>query len=453
MDALSDMRGLIELLEDRGDLLRIKKRVSAKFELAAIIKKVQDTTGQAVLFEDVDGKMGAVANLYGGRDKLANLFDVSPEEVAFTLGDRGAGAPVKPVVSSERVEPFKVYREKPNIGELLPVPFSYEKDAAPFFTSPVVVAKDPDTGLYNTSIHRIQLKEGNRLGIQMVPNHHLSLIQEKCEQRGMPLEVAILDGTDPYLFIASTSRVPMDADEYEYAGTLKGKPLELVKCLTVDLEVPANTEIVMEGVIPPGVREPEGPMAEVLEYYGGESPKQVIEVKALYHRENPIFQTILGGTIEEHALLGVPTEADLLIRLKRVCPLVKNVRMLPFIFRCVVQVEDIPLRMRGISKNTLTMALSHPWTKMAVIINDDVDIDDPNDILWAINTRVDYDNDILLVKGAAALNLDPFIKESGDTLTKIGFDATIDPLMQEKFARRRTVGLEKVDLSELTGSA
>lgn len=451
MEALSDMRGLIELLEDRGDLLRIKKRVSARFELAAIIKKVQDTTGQAVLFEDVDGKMGAVANLYGGRDKIANLFGVSPEEVAFTLGDQGAGTPVRPVVSSEKAKPFKVYREKPNIEELLPVPFNYEKDAAPFFTSAVVVAKDPDTGLYNTSIHRIQLKEGNRLGILMVPNHHLSLIQEKCEQRGMPLEVAILVGTDPYLFIASTSRVPMDADEYEYAGTLKGKPLELVKCLTVNLEVPASTEIVMEGVIPPGVREPEGPMAEVMEYYGGESPKQVIEVKALYHREDPIFQTILGGTIEEHALLGVPMEADLLIRLKQVCPLVKKVYILPFIFRCVVQIADVPLSMRGITKTVLTSVLSHPWIKLAIIVNDDVDIDDPNDILWAINTRVDYDNDLLLIKGAMVLNLDPFVKEPGDTLTKIGIDATIDPLMQEKFARRRTVGLEKVDLSELTG--
>jgi 2,5-furandicarboxylate decarboxylase 1 len=453
MEALSDMRALMELLEDRGELVRVRKRVSAKYELAAIVKKVQDSTGQAIFFEDVDGKMKAVANLYGGRDKIGSIFGVGPDETASTLAERGAGSPLKPVILSERPKAYDVFREKPDIGALLPVPWNWEKDAAPFFTSAVVVVKDPDTGIYNTSIHRIQLNEGNKLGIQLVPNQHLTLIQEKCEQRGVPLEVAILDGTDPYLFIASTSKIPMDADEYEYAGALKGKPLELVRCHTVNLEVPANTEIVMEGVIPPGVREPEGPMAEVLEYYGGESPKQIVEVSALYHREDPIFQTILGGTIEEHAMLGVPTEADLLERLKRICPLVKKVTLLPFIFRCVVQVGDIPVGMRGVAKNVLTTALSHPWIKMAVIVNEDVDIEDAGDLLWAINTRVDYGKDIVLIHGAAALNLDPMTSGPGDTIVKIGFDATVDPLLKDNFLRRQVVGLDEVDLTELTDAA
>lgn len=452
MEALSDMRGLIELLEDRGDLVRIKKRVSARYELAAIVKKIQDTSGKAVLFEDVDGKMSAAANLYGGRDKIGNIFGVAPQETAATLARRGGGPLIKPVVSSHGATPFKAHHEKPDIGRLLPVPWNYEKDIAPFFTSSVVVAKDPDTGIYNTSIHRIQLNEGNRLGIQLVPNQHLTLIQEKCERRGIPLEVAVLNGVDPYLFMASTSKIPMDMDEYEYAGALKGRPLELVRCLTVDLDVPTNTEIVMEGVIPPGMREPEGPMAEVMEYYGGESPKQVIEVKTLYFKERPIFQTILGGTIEEHALLGVPMEAGLMERLKQVCPLVRNVSMLPFIFRCVVQVADIPPNMRGITKNLLGVALSHPWTKLAIIVNEDVDINDPGDLLWALNTRVDYSKDLLLIDGTVALNLDPFVNRPGDTFARIGIDATVDPFLKEKFERRQVVGLEKVNLASLSGS-
>jgi 2,5-furandicarboxylate decarboxylase 1 len=365
------------------------------------------------------------------------------------LARQGEGPPIKPVISSTGAEKYEFYQENPDIGRLLPVPLNYEKDVAPFLTSAVVVAKDPDTGIYNTSIHRIQLKEGNRHGIQLVPHQHLTQIQEKCESKGAPLEVAILDGTDPYLFIASTSKIPMDVDEYEYAGALKGRPLELIKCRTVDLEVPANTEIVMEGVIPPGVRESEGPMAEVLEYYGGESPKQVIDVKAIYHREAPIFQTILGGTIEEHALLGVPLEAELLVKLKRICPLVKDVSLLPFIFRCVVQVGDIPVNMRGVTKNVLSSILSHPWTKMAIIVNDDIDINDPEDLLWALNTRVDYDRDLIFIKGAAALGLDPYVEEPGDTLTKVGIDATIDPRMQEKFERRKVIGLDDINLAEL----
>jgi 2,5-furandicarboxylate decarboxylase 1 len=335
-----------------------------------------------------------------------------------------------------------------NIGEILPISYQYTGDAAPFINSAVVMVKDPKTRTYNASFNRMQLHGGNRLGIQLVINMDLFFIQKEAEKRGEPVEIAALISPDPYLFLAAATRLPRELDEIEYAGALAGSPVEMVPCRTVDLEVPASAEIVLEGRIPPNTYVDEGPMGEVLQYYGSTSPKPVFEVTAITHRKNPILEALLTGTIEDHVLCGVPMEAEMLPILQRVAPCVRNMSVLPFFLIAVIEVEDIEPTQRGIGKNIAMAALSHPWIKIAVVVNSDVNIYDMEDVFWAIATRVDFDRDIVRVPDTFGFPLDE-MKETRDApITRVGIDATVDPLKKKRFERARPRGYEEIRLKD-----
>ena len=453
MVRIEDMRGFIRELERRGRLVRVKRPVSTKFELAAVLKKVQDTTGQAVLFERMDDKSACVGNLYGGRDKLGVLLGVREEGVTERFMELSSRRPLPPVsVKKKSPSQERVHRRFQNISEIVPVPYHYARDAAPFLTAAMVACQDPETKKYNLSINRMQLRPGRRLGIQLVINMDIWNIQRRCEEKGRELPVAILVGPDPYTYLAACTRVPPEMDEYEFAGALKGEPVELIDCLSIPLKVPATAEVVLEGVIPPGVREPEGPMGEVLQYYGAVSDKHVVDVKLITTRNRPIFQTILSGSIEEHTLIGIPMEAELLPMLRRVSPLVKGINLLPFFLNCFISVGDIPDTQRGLAKNIILAALSHPWLKCVIVVNDDVDIYNPADVFWALATRVNFDKDIVLVKDTHGFPLDEMKADRKDTITRIGIDATVEPYHRSRFERRDVVGYDKIDLKGYLGA-
>lgn len=453
MAKIEDMRGFMRELKRRGKLVRVKRPVATKFELAAILKKVQDTTGCAVLFEKVDGKSACVGNLYGGRDKFGVLLEVEPEEVTEKFMELSSRKPLSPVsVKGKSPSQERVYKRFQDISEIVSIPFHYAKDAAPLLAAAMVVCQDPETKKYNLSINRMQLRSDKRLGIQLVINMDIWNIQRRCEERGKALPLAILVGPDPYTYLAACARVPPGMDEYEFAGALKGEPIKLIDCLSVPLKIPATAEMVLEGVIPPGAREPEGPMGEVLQYYGAVSDKHVVDIKLITTRDRPIFQTILSGSIEEHTLLGIPLEAELLPILRKVSPLVKSINLLPFFLNCSISVGDIPDTMRGLGKNIILAALSHPWLKCVVVVNDDVDIYSPSDLFWALATRVNFDKDLVLVKDTHGFPLDEMKTDRKETITRIGIDATVEPYHRSRFERRNVVGYDKIDLKDYLGA-
>lgn len=446
---LRDIRGLIDFFDQSGDLVRVKRPVHREGELAAVMKRVQTELKKAVLFENVKGTdFMVVGNLYGGRDKLARIFGVPEQEVVKEWIRSRESKPIKPVAVSSAPCQEVVHERNINIGEILPIPYQYRGDAAPFINSAVVVVKDPKTKTYNASFNRMQVREGNRLGIQLVINMDLFFIQKEAEKRGEPVEIAALISPDPYLLLAAATRLPRELDEIEYAGALAGSPVEMAPCRTVDLEVPASAEIVLEGKIPPNTYVEEGPMGEVLQYYGSTSPKPIFEVTAITHRKKPILEALLTGTIEDHVLCGVPMEAEMLPILQRVAPCVRNMSVLPFFLVAVIEVEDLEPTQRGIGKNIAMAALSHPWIKIAVVVNRDVNIYDMEDVFWAIATRVDFDRDVIRVPDTFGFPLDEMKKTRDAPITRVGIDATVDPLEKKRFERARPRGYEEIKLKD-----
>jgi 2,5-furandicarboxylate decarboxylase 1 len=455
MPAIKTMRDLLQRLETRGDLVRVKKNVSPLFEQAAITKKIMDTTGQTVLFEDVGHKnFKMVGNVYGGRGKFATLFNVAESEVRPCFEKLSECKPIPPHIVKRASVQEVVHKGKPNVTEVLPVPWQYEKDRSRFITGGLIVARDPDTGVHNVSFQRLMVHRDNILGIQIVPRMDLDFIYKHAQARKEPLEVAVVIGGSPWFFLAASTHIPLDADEFDFAGGLQGSPLDLVACKTVDLLVPSSAEIVIEGRILPDTLWDEGPMGEVHGYYGMEFPKPIIEVSAITHRHDPIFHTILSGAPEEHCPLALPIEATILKTMRRIHKDTMDINMMPSLYRCVASVRNLPDY--GVAENLLRAMLGHPWVFLAILVNDDIDIHNPIDVFWAITTRTNPDADIFVEQFSTDTKTDnrgipptPTKRPLDGVRHRTGINAAIDDKTMKNFERSnlkdyRTLDLEKI---------
>ena len=290
---ITSMRQWLEVLAEEKLLKVVHRKVSLQYELAAVGKRAD---GQwAVQFDHPDDlDMPVVTGIAGSRALIAGDMGVPLPCISehfshaqahpspCTIVDR---APVKAVITT-RVD-----------LDRSPIPVHHEKDSGRFITAGLLVSKDAATGARNVSIHRLQVLGPDRLGVMILPRHLFHLYRA-AEHAKKALEVAVVIGVDPLLLLSSQAVVPLGFDEFTIASTLYGEPLKLVKCETVDLEVPAEAEIVLEGRILPGVRETEGPFGEYPKTYGPASPKPVIELTALTTRKNPIYHTIVPATLE-----------------------------------------------------------------------------------------------------------------------------------------------------------
>jgi 2,5-furandicarboxylate decarboxylase 1 len=270
-----------------------------------------------------------------------------------------------------------------------------------------------------------------------------------AEQAGEALEIALVIGVHPACILASQAIAALDEDEMKIAGALLGRPVEMVKCRTNRVRVPAHAEIVIEGRILPKVREPEGPFGEFPQYYGSRANREVIQVDAITHRSKPIFHTIVGGGMEHLLLGGTPREASLLEHLQRSFASVRDVRLTrggTCRYHLVVKIDKAS---DGEPKNIIMGAFGgHYDVKQVVVIDMDVDIDNPNEIEWAVATRFQADRDLVIVSGAQGSKLDP---SSQDGISaKMGIDAT-KPISTEPmvFKRIHVRGVENVDLGRM----
>jgi 2,5-furandicarboxylate decarboxylase 1 len=284
----------------------------------------------------------------------------------------------------------------------------------------------------------------NRLGVLLLPRH-AHMFFEMAEQGGRPLEAAIVIGVDPLTLLASQAIAPIDVDELEIAGALHRRPLSVVKCLTSDLRVPADAEIVIEGRLLPGVRELEGPFGEFPQYYGERGERHVMEVDAIAHRTDAIFHTIVGGGLE-HLLLGaIPREATLLAHLQRSFPNVRDVHLSrggACRYHLYVQIRK---RQEGEAKNIMLGAFAgHYDVKHVIVVDEDVDIHNPAEVEWAVATRFQADRDLVVVSESQGSKLDPSTRKGVGA--KMGLDAT-KPLSADEmtFKRIRVPGEENVD--------
>jgi 2,5-furandicarboxylate decarboxylase 1 len=443
------LRDWLDHLAARDRLAVIRPGIGLRFDLAAIAKRLDGS--KATVFPAPGGHaLPVVSGLVSNRDWIADAMGVEPGEVLR----RFQHATLNPLpwreVKSAPVQQ-RVHRQI-DLQTLLPLPTHNEFDSGPYITAGLLIARNPRTGVQNVAIHRLQLSGPNRLGALLLPRH-TNLYFEAAEQRGQPLPVAIVIGVDPLTLLASQAVVPVDHDELEIAGALQGHPLEVVKCLTSEVRVPAAAEIVIEGRLLPNVREPEGPFGEFPQYYGERADRHVIEVDAVTLREDTIFHTIVGGGLE-HLLLGaIPREASLLAHLQRSFPGVRDVH-LPRGGACRYHLHvQLKQRNEGEAKNVILGAFAgHYDIKQVVVVDEDVNIHDPAEVEWAVATRCQSDRDLVIIANAQGSKLDPSTRDGVGA--KLGIDATIPldaPAM--RYRRIRVPGEDEVDLAKAIDAA
>lgn len=443
------LRSWLRTLENNGKLKTVSKEVDSRFEVAAIAKKL--SPDYCVKFKSIKGHtVPVVSGLASTREDFAKSLGMTvPEMMA-----RFHQALEKPldceIVSREKcaIKERIIKGDNIDLERILPACVHHEKDAGKFLTAAMLITKDPETGVRNVAIHRHQLKGGNKLGALLLPRHTWSLYN-KAETQGKPLEVALVIGCHPALLLSSQATTRLGVDEFEIAGALVGEPVKMVKCETVDLEVPVECEFVLEGRILPDVRELEGPFGEYPRTYGPESKKHVLEISCVTHRAQPIYHTIVPATTE-HLLLGaIPREAVMTQLIRQAGPTVLAVNLTPAggcRYHCVIQIDQ---RNPGEAKNAMFAAFtSSTEVKHVVVVDKDVDPFDPFDVEWAISTRCQAGRDVFIVKEAMGNKLDP--SSDNGVSDKMGIDATIPwkTTDREHFSKMIIPGLETYDLKD-----
>jgi 2,5-furandicarboxylate decarboxylase 1 len=442
---ICSLRDWLDHLAARGRLTVLDPGAGLRFELAAVAKRLDGL--RATLFPRPGGHpIPVVSGLISDRGWMAEAMGVEPGDVLANF-QHAALHPIAWRETSSGPAQEIVHRQV-DLERLLPLPTHNEHDSGPYVTAGLMITRNPRTGKQNVSIHRCQVSGPNRLGVLLLPRH-AHMFFEMAEERGAPLAAAIVVGVDPLTLLASQAIAPIDVDELEIAGALHRRPLCVVKCLTNDLRVPAEAEIVIEGCFLPGVREPEGPFGEFPQYYGERAQRHVMEIDAVTHRKDAMFHTIVGGGLE-HLLLGaIPREATLLSHLQRSFPNVRDVHLAPggaCRYHLYVQIHK---RQEGEAKNIMLGAFAgHYDVKHVIVVDEDVDIRNPNEVEWAVATRFQADRDLVIVAESQGSKLDPSTRDGVGA--KMGLDAT-KPLhaAEMTFKRIRVPGEENVDVAAL----
>jgi 2,5-furandicarboxylate decarboxylase 1 len=443
------LRDWLDHLAARERLAVIKPNVDLRFELAAFAKRLDGL--RATLFPRPGGHpIPVVSGLTSNRGWMAEAMAVEPHELLA----RFQGAALNPLpwheVANAPVQ--EVVHRKVDLLKQLPVPTHNEHDGGPYISAGLLIARNPKTGKQNVTIHRCQVTGPDRLGVLLLPRHTHTFFQ-MAEEAGHPLEVAIAIGVDPLTLLASQAIVPIDHDELEIAGALQGRPLPVVKCVTNEVRVPAEAEIVIEGRILPGVREPEGPFGEFPQYYGPRANREVMEVLAVTHRTDAIFHTIVGGGLDHQLLGAIPKEATLLTHLRRNFPNVLDVHLSPggiMRFHLFVKLKKTQ---EGQAKNVIMGAFAGSFDlKHVIVVDEDVDIHNPTEVEWALATRFQADRDLLIVPNSQGSRLDPSNRDGVGA--KMGIDAT-KPLDAGEmvFKRIRVPGEENIDVADVLARA
>jgi UbiD family decarboxylase len=443
-----DFRGFLKEMEEtrEGGFVRVTKEVDTRYEVSAMVTKLEQARQIPLLFfEKVKGHaMPVVVNCFADRGRVARGLGIPKRQLTQRVA-QAYQKPIPPVeVPNSPVQEVVMKGTEVNLKKL-PAMVYHNTDAAPYITAGIVLAKDPDTGDYNLSYNRLMVKGQDRLGIFMTVGKHLNAIYSKMEERGRPLEVAVSIGNHPAWAIGALAVGPYHENELGIIGGLKGSPLEMVRCKTVDLMVPAGAEIVLEGEIEPHVREEEGPFGEFTGYAIHSAQNPVLGVKAITHRRNPIYQDICGGQHREHLTMAtIPMEANYYRVIKGAIPEVEAVRMAaPFTL-----IISMKKKYEGQARSALLAAFSADlYLKHAIVVDHDIDIADLQRVFWAMATRVQAARDIFIIPRARGSSLDPSAEPLG-VVDKMGIDATAKPSL-ERFSPINTVPQEVMDRIKL----
>jgi UbiD family decarboxylase len=444
----ADFRGFLDFLESRGKLVRVQKEVDTRFDIAAGIRKVSDTDGPALLYENVRGYPGwkVAAGVFATRKLLALALEV-PEEQLLEHYDRleQKSLPVEEVPTGP-VQEIVITGDDIDVSKL-PIAVHSEFDKGPYITIGVQFAVDPETGIGNLGIHRMLVLGKDRLTVWSPPDHHLGRLIAKAEDRGHGLPVATLIGCDPRIVIASQVKAPLGVNEMEIAGGMRGRPIQMVRCKSIPISAPADAEVCIEGVTVPNERITDGPFAEYTGCYSESKQAPVLKVTAITMRQNPIYHTCLTGfpVTENHVLIELPNIMRIARDVRRVVPELRGINVTPggtFRHHVVVSIKK---RHQEEGRNVILALLSAGiGLKQVTVVDDDIDVHNLLDVEWALSTRMQPDKDILVIPRLTCSTLDPSVP-SPRTTAGWGIDATKPAGDPRKFEKVRVPGVDKVD--------
>lgn len=414
------LRSYLRRLEETGDLIAVTDEVDPVHEISAYLTELR--RGPAVFFQAVkDNELPVVGNVLNSVERIAAGLGTGPEQLNDVLVSALAH-PVEPrVIAAGPCQEVAV--DDPDLGSI-PIPTFFEGETGPYVTAGAIVARDRLTGRRNWSIARLKPLGANTAFIGIAPNHHLSLLARAAQARGEKLEIAIVIGNHPALLVAACLYLGLGEDEFEIAGALLGEPVELVKCGTVELEVPACAEIVLEATLNPDEIVDEGPVSEFHGMYEVYKQGPIVTVHRLTRRRDAIYQVVQPGYSPEHVLLGaVAIGATLTRDMRRSVPTVEAVVVTEGGCGRLHAVVSLGPHRPGEARKAMFAA----WAavnliKTIVVVDSDVDPGDPQQVEWAIATRMRADRDLVVVPGVRADRADPV--ERDGVVTKLGVDAT-----------------------------
>ena len=437
-------RAALRRLDAAGLLMKVESPVDPHLELTGILFEQQDQ--HAVLFKQVRGySMRVVGNCMSLEQNLLTIFQKSVPELRKFLTD-GLAFPVPPVtVGCGPVQ--EVHYDCPDLTEILPLPFYAPEDGGRYISAGVVVARDPDTAVNNASYHRLMYSGGNRALIQLDLGRHLRTLYEKMQARGKPLPVAVVLGPDiPTLYSAATmgAMLQIEADEYYAASGIARRPLELVDCRTIPLQVPADAEIVLEGEISPDQTLREGPFMEFTGLYSEVGPCPVVTFNCLYHRKDPIFHVMLSS--EATIFRKHVNEGAILKALKAAAPCVTDVALTPgglYRFHLVIQVKKRSAADEGFQRNAIYAAIAAlKDLDLVIAVDDDINIHNWRDVEWALAMRWEASQGTIFLPRSRGHEY-VVISDHG-VRTKVGIDATLPFGFQKRHLR---IPVQAVDMA------
>lgn len=431
---INDLRSALAFLKTiPGQLLSTTHPVDAHGEIAGIYRYIGAGTpvipptqiGPAMMFENIKGYdarvlVGALAS----RERTALLLNSTVERLPFKLLE-ALNCTIAPItVPSEQAPAHEIVHQAPlDIRALLPAPTNTLLDAGPYFNLGLLRAEDPETGEADVTIHRLCVQGPDLLSVYFVPGRHIDQFRIKAERLGRPLPVSISMGLDPAIYLSACFEpptTPLGFDELDIAGGLRQQPVELVNCLSVAAKGLARAEIIIEGEILPEQRIQEDlhtqtgyAMPEFPGYLGKAQAKlPLIRVKAVTHRRNPILQTIIGPGEEHTNLAGIPTEASILRLVEQSMP-GKLLNVYAHSagggkYLAILQFKKSSLKDEGRQRQAaLTAFAAFPELKHAILVDEDVNIFDTNDVMWAMTTRYQGDVSTVFIPGVRCHPLDP----------------------------------------------
>ena len=441
-----DLREFLDRLEREGELARIRHEVSPVLEMTEIADRAVKGGGKALLFEKPKGyDIPVLMNAFGTERRMKLALEVERfEEIGERLvelarfkpeslleGLKGLGK-VKDLTS---FMPKKVRRgackevimDKPDLNKF-PILQCWPKDGGRFITLPVVITKDPETGELNAGMYRMQVFDERTTGMHWQIHKHGALHLKKLKEMGKDkLEVAVAIGVDPAILYASTAPLPENVSEFAFAGFIRRERVKMVECETVDLLVPANAEIVLEGYVKVDELRIEGPFGDHTGYYTPPEPYPVFHVECITHREDPIYHaTVVGKPPMEDAWLGKATERIFLPLIRMIHPEIVDMN-LP-IEACFHNLAIVSIRKRypGHAKKVMFALWSMGMlslTKIVIVVDDDVNVHDMREVIWAVTTRFDPAKDVVIIPDSPidALDHSTYRPNLGG---KLGIDAT-----------------------------